>query len=76
MEGYRYLECEYWMGDNSYETQLDARLIRKNDAVTAEVKFENYPLVLPFAKAFVSERVRDISSSVDLKNHSKLYLED
>ena len=76
MEGYRYLECEYWMGDNSYETKLEAKLIRQNNRVTSEVKFENYPLRLPFAQAFVSERIQDISATVDLKNHSSLYLEN
>lgn len=76
MEGYRYLECEYWMGENSFETKLEARLIRSRDKVTSEVKFENYPHRLPFAQAFVPERIQDISSTVELKNHSGAYLEN
>jgi hypothetical protein len=76
MEGYRYMECEYWLGENSYETRLEAKLVRKSDRVEATVGFENYPLRLPFAKAFVPESVQDLTSTVELKKHSKLYLED
>ncbi len=100
MEGYRYLECEYWFsgrgssgssggsvstnvthnnGNNndniSDYTSLTATFRRRNESVSAEVKFEKYPMRLPFAKAFVPERLLDISSTVDLKNHSNLYLE-
>ncbi|MBR2441394.1 MAG: hypothetical protein IKB25_14445 [Lentisphaeria bacterium] len=110
MEGYRYLECEYWFagrgssgssggsggsvstsidlngnvthnnGNNnddniSVYTSLTATFRRRSESVSAEVKFEKYPMRLPFAKAFVPERLLDISSTVDLKNHSNLYLE-
>lgn len=76
MEGYRYMECEYWMGENSYETKLEGKFSRKEDKVISEVKFSNYPLRLPFAGAFSSDRVQDISSTVELKNHSSVYLEN
>ena len=83
MEGYRYLECEYWFPDDennvnsdiSSKTYLESTFKRRNDSVSAEVKFVKYPMRLPFAQAFVPERILDISSTVDLKNHSKLYLE-
>lgn len=77
MEGYRYMECEYWMGEQDpYYTKLEAGLKRKNEEVSAKVEFEKYPLRLPFARAFVPESVQDISATVELKNHSKLYLEN
>lgn len=92
MSGYRYLECEYWMGehssagadkkagDNPYDTSLETKFKRSGDTVSAEVKFERYPFRLPFAKAFLntfdSDPTQDISSTVELKNHSKVYLED
>lgn len=76
MEGYRYMECEYWMGENSYETLLDGKFTRRDDKVVSEVTFRKYPLRLPFARAFVPEDVQDISSSVELKNHARVYLED
>jgi len=76
MEGYRYMECEYWMGENSYETKLEGKFSRREDKVVSEVKFTNYPLRLPFARAFSSDEVQDISSTVELRNHSKVYLEN
>ena len=44
MEGYRYMECEYWLGENSYETRLEGKFTRRNDKVTSEVTFRKYPL--------------------------------
>lgn len=76
MEGYRYMECEYWLGDNPYETRLDAKLRERGDRVISEIQFTNYPLRLPFASAFSSDQVQDISSTVELKNHAKLYLDE
>lgn len=76
MEGYRYMECEYWMGENSYETELTGKFSRRADKVISEVTFRNYPLRLPFARAFVPDEVQDISSTVELKNHSSVYLEN
>ena len=76
MEGYRYLECEYWMGDNPYETELETKFSDRRDKVTAEVRFSKYPLRLPFARAFIPEGIMDITSTVELKNHAGSYLED
>jgi hypothetical protein len=82
MEGYRYMECEYWnrecasCGDTAEETYLKTDFKNLSDRVVSNTGFVKYPLRLPFAQAFLPGRQMDLMGNVELKNHAAVYLED
>ena len=76
MEGRRWMECEYWRGNNVYGTRLNNAFSKNTGSVTSDLTFSKYPLRLPFAKAFFPDNRIDITSSCELKNHAAAYLEN
>lgn len=79
MENKRPLAYEYWAPEYNtskyHETGLSIRSSNMGNSFTEKAVFTDYPWVMPFRKAFVTDGKIDISGESKMSRHSIQYLE-
>lgn len=82
MENKRPLEYEYWEpkekdmnDDTKFQTRLTIKSSSMGNSFTEKTVFTDYPWIMPFRKAFVTDGKIDIKGESKMSRHSAQYLE-
>ena len=79
MENRRPLAYEYWAPQYNtskvHETGLSVKSSSMGNSFTEKMVFTDYPWIMPFRKAFVTEEKIDIKGESKMSRHSAQYLE-
>lgn len=79
MENRRRLAYEYWNTNyntsKTHETYLTVKSTSQGNTFTENAVFTDYPWIMPFRKAFVTDGQIDIEGTAKMSRHSVQYLE-
>lgn len=75
ISGERWLDYEYWRGDNDEGTYLGVGISNGINTVRATSQFHSYPLDFPMRAAFTNSETVDISGNAQIMDYASYYLE-